>query len=139
MNVLQLDCDNTDTGLIAVHNLLQQVHGLHLDFQLARGQRAIDLVLADNFAHGGLGGAFHGFHGIIHVEQIIFGVFYLELDDELHVDNVFVAGQHQGFIRHKANISLVELAPPSAGTEADFDTLNFRNARRLHAFQRKGM
>ena len=65
---------------------------------LARfGQDRLDVRLADDLAHGALGDFLHGVVRVLDVEQVLGRILDAPVDDEVDVDGVLVAGQHQAF------------------------------------------
>ena len=102
----------------------------HLDRGFAHGQRLVDLILADNFPHRGLGRFPDGFFDIRHVEQVVLGLADFVLDDEFHGENVHVSGQHEGFLRD-------DLRPATGiGAKPDFDAVELLNLRRDDGFKK---
>ena len=61
------------------------------------------LDLADDLAHGALGHLLHGDLGVLDVEEVLLRVLDAPEDDEIDVDDVLVAGQHQAFLGHVAH------------------------------------
>ena len=115
-----------------LHQLLHALLGL-----LARlGQDRLDVVLADDLAHGALGHLFHGGLGVLDIEQVLLRVLDAPEDDEIDVDDVLVAGQHQAFFGHVA--TLPAAAVPSAGAHADLDDVLARHLRQAHFLDRIG-
>ena len=113
-----------------LHQLLHALLGL-----LARlGQDRCDIVLADDFAHRALGHLFDGGVRVLNVEQVLLCVLDAPVDDEIDVDDVLVAGQHQAFFRHIAR------AGPGADrrAHADLDDVLPRYLRQAHLFDRIG-
>ena len=118
MHVLHLHGQHLDTGLVAVQDLLEQHRGVALDLQLAVGDGRIDEAVADDLAHGGLGGVTHQVGGVADVEQVLDRVADLVLHAELDVDDVLVAGEHGGFLGHAAQLALTEGGGLPGGAEA---------------------
>lgn len=98
MHVLHLHGQHLDTGLVAVQDLLEQHRGVALDLQLAVGDGRVDEAVADDLAHGGLGGVTHQVGGVADVEQVLDRVADFVLHAELDVDDVLVTGEHGGFL-----------------------------------------
>lgn len=65
-------------------------------------------LLADDLAHGGLGGVTHQVGGVADVEQVLDRVADFVLHAELDVDDVLVTGEHGGFLGHAAQLALAE-------------------------------
>ena len=79
------------------HVLHQLLHGLLGLLARARQER-LDVGLADDLAHGALGHFLHGDFGVLDVEEVLLRVLDAPEDDEIDVDDVLVAGQHQAFL-----------------------------------------
>src|SRR5690606_14319093 len=124
LHVLDGHGADLDAGLIAVENLLHQVLDLDGDLGTAFVQDEVHGLLANDFAHGRFGGLAHRFVGIAHIEQVVRGAFGAQaiLHDELHVDDVFVGGQHERFGQHLV---------ARAATETHFEGTQLRNVDRL--------
>mgnify|MGYP006924698789 CR=1 FL=1 len=67
--------------------------------QLA-GQNALEVALADHLAHGTFRHVLHRLLGILDAEEVLLGILNAPDDDERHLDDVLVAGQHAAFLGH---------------------------------------
>lgn len=105
---------------VAVENLLQKLGGLALDLQLAVGDGRVDLAVADDFAHGRLGRVAHQRSGRADVEEVLHGIADLVLHAELHIDDIFIAREHGGFLGDGPHLSLLEGSGLAHGAEAHF-------------------
>ncbi len=95
VDLLQRHLIDLDAGLIAVERLLDQCqHGGFRLLPCLREDR-LNVGLTDNLAHGAFRHFLHGVVGVRDVEQILFCVLDAPVDDEVDVDRVLVAGQHQ--------------------------------------------
>ena len=138
MHVLQLHGQHADARAVAVEDGLQKLSGLALDLQFAVGDGRIDLAVADNLAHGGLGRVAHQGRGRAHVKQILHGVIDFVLHAELHVDDVFVARKHGGFFGDSAQLALLKSGGLPHGTEAHLAAQHLGDLRLVDAFDGHG-
>src|SRR5690606_1361355 len=92
-------------------------------------QRALDLRAAHDFAHGAFGDFFQCCFGGDQFEQIIACIADAPQNNEFDVDDVFVTGQHQAFLRH---------ADAVVAAETDFDTAVKSNVELDGALDRPG-
>ena len=103
VDLLQLHLVDADAGAVAVEHVLHQLlHGL-LGLLARLGQDRLDVGLADDLAHGALGHFLHGDLGVLDVEEVLLRVLDAPVDDEIDVDDVLVAGQHQALFGHVAH------------------------------------
>ena len=100
VDLLQLHLVDADAGAVVVEHVLHQLlHGL-LGLLARLRQERLDVGLADDLAHGALGHFLHGDLGVLDVEEVFLRVLDAPEDDEIDIDDVLVAGQHQAFLRH---------------------------------------
>ena len=116
---------------------MQQRLRVLLDLLLAFGERVVDVVAAEHLAHRGLGGVAHRVAGIADVEQEVGGPgrpgLDLELHDELQLDDVLVAGEHQRFA---IDVVIARRRPDRHGAEAELFLENLRHRRLDHLLER---
>ena len=120
--------------MVAIQNILQQIGGVGLNLQLAVGNGRVDEAVADDFAHGGLGGAAHQGIRFVNVEEVGHGIGDAVLHAELHVDDVFVAGEHGGFGKDGAHLSLLVGAAFAGGAIAHLAAQHPRHLRLVDGF-----
>src|SRR5215471_16686395 len=133
VDLLQLHLLNGDPRLVEIEDLLQQLLRIDLDLGAALDERARDLGVADHLAHGAFGRGLHGSVGITDVEQVFPGVIDDPEHREVDVDDVLVAGQHQGFPRH-----VLSGAATLADAKPDLDTVDARHLRPLDRLDGRG-
>ena len=100
---MQLHLGDLDAGAVAVEDLLHQLLHLGLGLGAGFGQDRLDVALADDLAHGALGHRLHRAFGILDVEQKVGRVGDPPEHDEVDIDDVLVAGDHQAFLGHVAD------------------------------------
>jgi len=115
---------------------LQQGLGLALDLDLARGEDGIDLGIADDLAHGRLGRAFDRLVGPFHGKKVLHRIADLILHDKLHVHDVFVPREHEGFLVDGRVLQRGTI-PAVGGTEPHFHAPNLRHFRGLYGLEGK--
>ena len=137
IDLLQLHLIDADAGAIGVEHVLHQLlHGL-LGLLARLRQDRLDVGLADDLAHGALGHFLHRDLGVLDVEEVLLRVLDAPEDDEVDVDDVLVAGQHQAFLGHVADAA-GEAARAGAGAHADLDDVLPRHLRQAHLLDRIG-
>jgi hypothetical protein len=90
--------------------------------------------MPDHFAHRAFGDRLHRAFGLQYVEEEIADTVRLDLPQhrEIDVDDVLVAGKHQGFFRYVAQ------AAAEARIEADVDLVDAQRLRRERGLDRIG-
>ena len=90
--------------------------------------------MPDHLAHRAFADRLHRAFGRLHVKKVIADVVRLDLPKhrEIDVDDVLVAGQHQGFLRHVAH------GAAAAQIETDVDLVDAQRLRREHSLDRVG-
>ena len=89
-----------DARIIIIQHLLGQQHHVLFNLVARFGQDRSDLHAADHLAHGTLGDGFYILRRIGHVEQKVWRILDSPEHREIHIDDIFIAGQHQAFLRH---------------------------------------
>jgi hypothetical protein len=100
LGVLHVELADTDAGLVAIQDFLHQLGGAHGDIGASLVEHVVHLALADDLAHGGLGGLLDGLVRIPVGEQVVFRILEGVLHGELQVDDVLVVGEHQRLGQH---------------------------------------
>src|SRR5262249_26808943 len=102
-NLLQLDLIDTDAGAIGIKNILRQF--LHRLFRLlpCASEERLDVRSADNVAHSALRHLLHSNVGLLDVEEIFLSVLDAPEHNEIDVDDVLVAGEHETFLWHHSH------------------------------------
>ena len=129
VHILQLHGQHLYARAVAVKHGLQQLGGLALNFQLAICNGRVDLAVADDLAHGRLCGIAHQRCGRGNVKKVVHRVADLVLHTELHVDDVFIAREHGGFLWNSAQLPLLEGGRLPNGAEAHLAAQNLRYLR----------
>lgn len=117
---------------------MQQIARVILNGQLVIGERGIDLVIADDLTHGGFRGVFDRFLLIGDIEQIVLCIINQELYDELNINDVLIAGKHQGLLRDLPYLDTSTNGKGGAPSKTDFNTLNLGDLWSLNRFKRIG-
>ena len=117
---------------------MQKLRCVALDFQLAVGDGGIDHALANDFAHGGLGGVAHHLGLIGDVEQVLHRILDLVLHAELHIDDVFIPGEHGRLLGDGAHLPLLEGRPLPHGAETHLAAQHLRDLGLVHFFNGVG-
>jgi hypothetical protein len=130
----ELHAIHIDARAIEIEDLLQQRLRVELDLAAAFGERARDLGVADHLAHRAFRGGFHRELGIADVEEIGLCVLHQPKHREVDIDDVLIAGEHQGFLGHFGRARAT--ARREAGTVADLDAIDARDRRRQRLFDR---
>ena len=128
LGVLDGDAHDLNAGGVAIEHVLHRLLDGLGDLGLAFEEDAVHCLAADDLAHGGLGGLRHGEVGLADAEDVVArAVARLDavLDGELHVDDVLVVGEHQGFAQ-----------TVGAAGKADFGRANARDVDDLHVLNR---
>ncbi len=99
--------------------------------RLPRGQGFVYDLAAHHFAEGGFRGVPHGPVGVPDLEKILGRIGDQELDDQVDVHDVFISGQHQGFLRP---VRIARGRPRIDGAEADLHALHLGHFRREDGF-----
>ncbi len=138
MNILQLYGQYLYACPVAVKNNLQKLRRIILDLQLAVRNGCINKVVTYDLAHGSFCCIVHKGNGISHIEQELHGVLDFVLYRKLHIDDVFIAGQHGRFPGHGLDPALLEGRGLSHIAVADFGTQDLGNLGLVDGFQRHG-
>ena len=104
------------------------------------GQDRLQGRVADDLTHRAFGHRLYRAFRLLNVEQILFNAFRIGLDlpqhRKVHVDDVFVAGEHQALFRHVANGR--SAAQVLHHAHADVDLVDARHLRSEDALDRIG-
>ena len=104
------------------------------------GQDRLQGRVADDLTHRAFGHRLYRAFRLLNVEQILFNAFRIGLDlpqhRKVHVDNVFVAGEHQALFRHVAHRGAA--AQVLHHPHADIDLVDAQGLRRQHRLDRIG-
>ena len=110
---------------------MQQLLSFLFDWATALGKHGLDRCPADDLAHHAFGHHLYGDDlGILNVEQKLAGIIDSPKHRKGDIDDIFVAGQHQAFLKE-----LTASTTPrrlGIGAKADIDPINGRNARPDH-------
>ena len=122
---------------IVVENVLHQLlHGL-LGLLACLGEDRLNVVLADDLAHGALGHLLDRDLRVLDVEEVVLRVLDAPEHDEIDIDDVLVAGQHQAFLGHIAHAA-GKAARRHGRAHADLDDVLPRHLRQAHLLDRIG-
>ena len=134
---MQLHLIDADAGAVVIEHVLHQLlHGL-LGLLARLRQERLNVGLADHLAHGALGHLLYGDLGVLDVEEIMLRVLDAPEHDEVDIDDVLVAGQHQAFLGHVAHAA-GKAARGHARAHADLDDVLPRHLRQAHLLDRIG-
>ena len=89
------DINDRQTRGITIRNCLNLSKGLACDALFVFIQDGITQASTNDFTHCGLRSLHHDVVGCHVIKQIFFRVANAVLDSELHIDHVFIFGQHE--------------------------------------------
>ena len=98
LGVLDLDVHHSQADVVLVQDLGDQSLDLHLDVLLAVGEDGVHGGGADHISDLALDQVTQDLGGIVACVEVADGVGDLILDEEIHIDDVVVAGDHAGLI-----------------------------------------
>ena len=100
---LELNLHDANARAIMVQDALNKLlHGL-FGLGARGGEDRLDVALTDDLAHGAFGDRLHGSFRILDVEEEVRRVADLPEHDEINVDDILVAGEHQALFGHIAD------------------------------------
>ena len=137
IDLLELHLGHQYAGAVAVEGLLHQSLSVGLGLGARLGEDRLDIALADNLAHGTFRHVFHRAFGVLDIEQKLGRVADLPEHDEIDVDDVLVAGQHQTLLRHVADRAR-SVADLGSAAHADLDAVDARHLGQLNLLDRIG-
>ena len=136
IDLLQLHLIDEDTGPVCVQRRLHQLAHLLFGLLPILRQDRLNFRFPDDLAHGALGHVLHSGVGVLNVEKILLRVLDAPEHDEVDIDDVLVASQHQAFCALVADAS--SRASTRRRPKADLDGVLDRHLRHAHLFNRIG-
>ena len=134
IDLLQLHLLHQDAGAVIVERLLHPFLDRSLDGLPRAGENGLNIGAPDHVAHRTFTDRLHRAFARLHVEEEIADLVRLDLPQhrEIDVDDVLVAGEHQGFFRQVAH------GAAAAQIETDVDLVDAQRLRRERGLDRIG-
>ena len=126
LSVLNGHAHHLNASLVTVeHSLHGHLHGRG-DFLLAFKEHRVHGLAADDFAHGRFGSVKYAAVRIAAAEKEVLGGMRLDavLNVEHHVDDVFIVGKHQRFLKTLRRAAHTDLGLAHTRNVDDFDVLH---------------
>src|SRR4029079_13312160 len=137
IDFLQLHLRDQDARTVAVEGLLHQGLGVSLGLGTRPGEDRLDIAFADDLAHGAFSHALHRAFGVLDVEQEIGGALDLPEHDEINIDDILIAGDHQALFGHVADRAR-GVADVGRAAHTDLNAIDARHLGQLDLLDRIG-